>query len=221
MRTAGQRSQHLAGLVAVIVNRLFAKDDKAGLFFVHDFGKDFGNAQRLHILSNNKDRTIRTQLVLALGAYQDPEALSDLIDLLRDPRHAASAASLFACTTGFELVDSPERGSRLGQAEVWYRQQRQKPQWQWLLDALAANKVETTLQPKWFVGKPSKDVVFELTRLLVDGQVPHLWPLTVAVLRSVTGEEHGNVSMHGAAEQRKAIAELYRFGATAVGAASR
>lgn len=199
-------------------------------------GKDLGNLATASLLRQGailavpalraqlakvQDRTIRTQLVLALGAYQDPEALSDLIDLLRDPRHAASAASLFACTTGFELVDSPERGSRLGQAEVWYRQQRQKPQWQWLLDALAVNKVETTLQPQWFVGKPSKDVVFELTRLLVDGQVPHLWPLTVAVLRSVTGEEHGNVSMHGAAEQRKAIAELYRFGATAVGAASR
>jgi hypothetical protein len=199
-------------------------------------GKDLGNLATASLLRQGallavpalrvqlakvQDRTIRTQLVLALGAYQDPEVLSDLIDLLRDPRHAASAASLFACTTGFELVDSPERGSRLGQAEVWYRQQRQKPQWQWLLDAFAANKIETSLQPQSFVGKPTKETVFELTRLLVDGPVPHLWPLTVAVLRNLTGEEHGNVTLHATVEQRKAIAELHRFAVTAVGTSSR
>lgn len=199
-------------------------------------GKDLGNLATASLLRQGallavpalrvqlakvQDRTIRTQLVLALGAYQDPEVLSDLIDLLRDPRHAASAASLFACTTGFELVDSPERGSRLGQAEVWYRQQRQKPQWQWLLDAFAANKIETSLQQQSFVGKPTKETVFELTRLLVDGPVPHLWPLTVAVLRNLTGEEHGNVTLHATVEQRKAIAELHRFAVTAVGASSR
>ena len=199
-------------------------------------GKDLGNLATASLLRQGallavpalrvqlakvQDRTIRTQLVLALGAYQDPEVLSDLIDLLRDPRHAASAASLFACTTGFELVDSPERGSRLGQAEVWYRQQRQKPQWQWLLDAFAVNKIETSLQPKSFVGKPTKETVFELTRLLVDGPVPHLWPLTVAVLRNLTGEEQGNITLHATVEQRKAIAEMYRFAASAVGSASR
>ncbi len=64
LQTAGQRSQHLARLVAVIVNRLFAKDDKAGLFFVHDlgkdFGKDFGNDQRLNVFGNHKDCAVRT-----------------------------------------------------------------------------------------------------------------------------------------------------------------
>lgn len=199
-------------------------------------GKDLGNLATASLLRHGallavpalrvqlakvQDRTIRVQLVLALGAYQDPEALSDLIDLLRDQRYAASAASLFACTTGFELIDSPERGSRLGQAEVWYRQNRAKPQSQWLLDALAANKIEVALTPASFAGKANKETVLELTRLLADCQVPHLWPLLTAVLRTSTGEDHGNVTLHTTTEQRQAIAELYRFAVSSTGTAAR
>ena len=36
LRPAEQRGQHLAGLVAVVVDRLLAEDDEAGLFRLDD-----------------------------------------------------------------------------------------------------------------------------------------------------------------------------------------
>ena len=50
MRQIGQRSEHLAGLVVVGVDGLFAEDDEAGLLFVHHFGKQFGHRQRFGAL---------------------------------------------------------------------------------------------------------------------------------------------------------------------------
>ena len=58
MRTTRQRSEHLAGLVGVVVNCLFAKNDKAGLLFFNDLRQDLGNAQRLDIFSDDEDRAI-------------------------------------------------------------------------------------------------------------------------------------------------------------------
>ncbi len=60
LRTTGQSSEHLASLVRVIVNGLLAKNDEAGLFFVHDLRKDLGNRERLDIFSNDEDRAVST-----------------------------------------------------------------------------------------------------------------------------------------------------------------
>jgi hypothetical protein len=43
----GQSGQHLASLVAVVVNGLFAQDDQTGLLFVHQSFEQFGHGQRL------------------------------------------------------------------------------------------------------------------------------------------------------------------------------
>ena len=47
LRPAEQRGQHLAGLVAVVVDRLLAEDDEAGLLGVDDGLEDLGDRQRL------------------------------------------------------------------------------------------------------------------------------------------------------------------------------
>ena len=60
LRTAGQRGEHLAGLVAVVINRLLAEDDKAGGFFLDNLGEQLGNAQRLDIFGDHQDRAVRT-----------------------------------------------------------------------------------------------------------------------------------------------------------------
>ena len=46
----GQRGQHLAGLVAVVVDGLFAEDDEAGLFFVDQRLEQLGHGQRLQLV---------------------------------------------------------------------------------------------------------------------------------------------------------------------------
>ena len=43
----GQGSEHLADLVGIVVDGLFAQDDQAGLFFVDQRGQQFGHGQRL------------------------------------------------------------------------------------------------------------------------------------------------------------------------------
>ena len=47
LRPAEQRGQHLAGLVAIVVDRLLAQDDQAGLFRVGDRLEQLGHRQRL------------------------------------------------------------------------------------------------------------------------------------------------------------------------------
>ena len=192
-------------------------------------GKDLGNLATASLLRHGaksavpalraqldvvKDSAIREQLVLALGSYQDPAVIPDLLDLLRLPRHAASAASLLSCTTGMPLVESPQSGSRIDQAEAWYRQNKAKPQWQWLLDALQRARVTTSLHADEFTNQTKPETVVELARLLVEAPEARLWPLCCAVLRSTTGEDYGTVTLHSAQAAREAIAERYRLSAT-------
>ena len=47
LRPAEQRRQHLAGLVAVVVDRLLAEDDEAGLLLLDDGLEDLGDGERL------------------------------------------------------------------------------------------------------------------------------------------------------------------------------
>jgi hypothetical protein len=55
----GQRSQHLAGLVAVVVNGLLAQDDQAGLFFVDQGFEQLGHGQGLQLFGGfDQDGTV-------------------------------------------------------------------------------------------------------------------------------------------------------------------
>ena len=47
LRPAEQRGQHLAGLIAVVVDRLLAEDDELGLFRVDDALQELGDGERL------------------------------------------------------------------------------------------------------------------------------------------------------------------------------
>ena len=76
MRQIGQSRQHLAGLVAVVVNRLLAQNDQAGLLFVHQGLEQLGHSQGLQVQVSwglNQDATVCTnghggaQGFLALG----------------------------------------------------------------------------------------------------------------------------------------------------------
>lgn len=185
-------------------------------------GQEIGSLARLHLqrhgaelavpalqqqLERAQDAAIRTELVLLLGSYHTPTVVPDLLDLLRQQKHSAAAAALLSGTTGLDLVSSDER---VAVAEAWYRNNKLKPQWQWLLDALAAAKVQHGLQPEQFVGAGEPPIA-ELARLLVDVAEPRLWTLCAAVLRSNAGVDHGVVSLNTPLEVREAIAARYRM----------
>src|SRR3990167_3921492 len=74
LRQVGQGGEHLAGLVAVVVNGLFAQDHEAGLFLVHQRLEQLGHGQGLQFFGGfHQDGAVRAdghgraQGFLALG----------------------------------------------------------------------------------------------------------------------------------------------------------
>ena len=154
-----------------------------------------------------RDERVRADLVLMLGAYQVPENLPDLMDLLRQTRYAGEAAPLLEGATGVDLVNVPDRITSI---EAWWRDHKEEPQWKWFLDALRRAGVTHTLQEDAL--RPGADLgaVPELCRLLVELEVPRLWVQTSAVLRSVAGEDYGVVTPQTPPEIREGLAARYR-----------
>lgn len=190
--------------------------------FVLGHGKDLGTLARLHLLRQTgtfaipavrsqlqivQEAEIRDELVLLLGAWHDAAAVPELMDLLRKPQRAPEAASLLEGTTGVSFAAASDRIDRI---ESWYREQRTSPQWTWLLDALRANEIATSLRPEHFAADAGLAAVPDLARLLVEVKEPRLWSLVGAVLRTTAREDFGMVSMGTPLEVREAIAARYR-----------
>lgn len=202
------------------------KDPRAAMLLAETIvvgsGTDLGEQARFHLQRQGallavpalraqlplvKDENVHAQLVLLLGMYQEPANVPDLMDLLRQPRHAAEAATLLEGTTGVDLTGAPDR---IGTIEAWWRQNQTREPWQWLLDALAAANVPTTLAPEHFVAGAELAPVVELARLVAEAPAPRLWVLSAAVLRARTGQDYGTVTVQTPVDIREGIAARYR-----------
>ena len=64
---AEQRGEHLARLIAVVVDRLLAQDHEAGLFFFGDLGEDLRHGERL-------DGLVDLDQNAAVGAHGEARA---------------------------------------------------------------------------------------------------------------------------------------------------
>lgn len=186
-------------------------------------GKDLGSLARLYLgrmgaslavpalrfqVRTVQDPAIHDQLVLLLGSYQDPQSIPDLMQLLRTPQHRRDAATALAGTTGLDLVGAEDPWTVV---DDWWRKHRNRPQWMWLLDALAAAKTPTLLRAEQFSPTAGREAIPELARLLTELTEPRLYVLTAAVLRSVSKEDYGVVAMHTPPEARAGIAARYRL----------
>ena len=169
-----------------------------------------------HQLQLSTDPAIRSELVLLLGLYQDPQAVPDLMDLLRDPANVVDAATLLSCTTGLDVVGAADR---IGTVESWWRLNKSTPQWSWLLDALKATEQATSLRAEQFALGEDPAVIEELARLLVEAKEGRVAVLCGAVLRSQTREDYGVLSLATPREVREGIAARYRLLAEAARAA--
>ncbi len=169
-----------------------------------------------HQLQLVTDLTIRGELVLLLGLYQDPQAVPDLMDLMRDPGNAVEAAALLSCTTGLDVVGADDR---IGTVEAWWRLNKTTPQWSWLLDALKAVGQTHALRAEQFALGEDPAAIEELSRLLVDAKEPRVGVLCGAVLRTMTREDYGVLSLATPRDVREGIAARYRLLAEAARAA--
>ena len=84
---AGQRREHLPGLVAVVVDRLLAHDDEAGLFVVDDALQELGDGERL-------DERVGLDQDAAVGAHGErgADGLARLRRADRDDDHLGRLA---------------------------------------------------------------------------------------------------------------------------------
>lgn len=192
-------------------------------FAVVGHGKDLGQMARFylqrlggvlavpalrHQVDIVTDPAIKAQLVLLLGGYQDTKVIPDLLDLLRQPQYAPDAAGLLAGATGYDLQAQEDR---VGAAEQWWRRNKASPQWQWLLDGLKATETPTLLRAEQFAAGAGLQPVPELSRLLVECKTPRLCVLVSAVLRTVTNEDFGVISVQTPVDVREGIAARYRL----------
>jgi hypothetical protein len=177
-------------------------------FYLQRFGGLMAVPALRHQVQIVTNPVIKTQLVLLLGGYQDPASVEDLIDLLREKQYAAEAAALLAGTTGLDLQGQTDR---VGAIEPWWRRNKALPQWQWLLDGLLRTDVATQLRPEHFAPSAGLQAVPELARLMVECKQPWLCVLSSAVLRTVTNQDFGVVTIQTPADVREGIAARYRM----------
>lgn len=213
------------------------KDPRAAMLLAETVvvgsGQDLGEQARFHLqrqgallavpalraqLPTIKDENVRAQLVLMLGLYQEPANVPDLMDLLRQPRYAGEAATMLEGTTGVDLAAVPDRTAAI---EDWWRQNRGREPWQWLLDALAQANVSTSLVPEHFANGADFAPVVELARLVAEAPAPRLWVLSAAVLRAQTGQDYGTVTVQTPVDIREGIAARYRVLADTARAAQK
>jgi HEAT repeat protein len=154
------------------------------------------------------NQKIRRQIVLLLAEFQNPAALQELFVMLTEnPQHLPEIA-LIAGITGQDVT---ERNDRVGYLRAWYRANFSRPQATWFLSALDEQGVEHSLNIEQLRGSGDLSALPELTRLLVDSKIPYLRSLAARVLRLITHEDFGAVSIHTDETRRRAIAERYLY----------
>ena len=154
-----------------------------------------------------QNQAVRQELVTLLASYQDPVVVPDLIQLLREGH---DNLRMVACLEGITGLDITSRDDRIQALERWYRDHKLEPQWRWLLQALQRDNVPTSLADEQFAMDGEMTPVPELARLLVEAKAGRLRSLCAAVLRTVTGEDYGNVSAVTPVDVRENMAARYR-----------
>ncbi len=154
------------------------------------------------------NQAIRRQIVLLLGEFQHPAAFPELLNMLtEEPRHLQEI-SLIAGITGQDVT---ERNDRVEFLRAWYRANIGLPQSIWFLNALGDYQVPHSLDIEQLRGDGNLSGVPELTRLLVEAPAPQLRSLAARILRVVTHQDYGVVSLQAPEDRRRAIAERYLY----------
>lgn len=115
---------------------------------------------------------------------------------------------LIAGITGQNVA---EHNNRMVFLRAWYRANFNLPQSAWFLNALDENGIAHALDLEQLRGSGDLSALPELARLLVEAPLPHLRSLAARILRIITQEDYGTVSIHTDEARRRAIAERYLY----------
>ena len=194
-------------LATIFVVSLGSSTGELARFYLQRMGSKLA-VPALRAQLGTQNRNVRNQIVLLLGGYQDPKAVPDLIDLLRQQYRPLVTASMLAATTGLDVREPADLISAL---EVWYREHSSEPQWLWLIQGLDRAGIPHILTEDQFSAAAGLTPVPELCRIMVDSQLGRMRVLASAVLRSVTGEDYGEIQPATSPEELEAIATRYRL----------
>ncbi|MFO1050969.1 MAG: HEAT repeat domain-containing protein [Planctomycetota bacterium] len=173
-------------------------------------------ALRTHV--NAADPVLRGIAALALADFQDPEALPALMTMLDGDAGRLRVVGAIAGITGHDLV---RENDRAGAMRSWWGVNRNRSQQDWFLQALAEENVATTLTREQLAPDTGTTAVPELTRLVMELELPHLRALAGRLLRTTTGVDYGTVLPLMNEAQRAAICDRYRLLAESTRSASR
>ena len=193
-------------LATIFVVSLGSSTGELARFYLQRMGSKLA-IPALRAQLGTQNRNVRNQVVLLLGGYQDPKAVPDLVDLLRQQYRPLVTASMVAATTGLDVRAPADLISAL---EVWYREHSSEPQWLWLIQGLDRAGIPHILTVEQFTPDADLMPVPELCRIMVDSRLGRMRVLASAVLRTVTGEDYGEIQPATPREQLEAIAMRYR-----------
>ena len=154
-----------------------------------------------------KNQEVRTEIVLMLASWQDPQSVPDLVELLQRRHEPILVAGMLSGTTGLDLDTVADPVYAL---DAWYRDHRQEPQWKWLMQALERDKIPHVLVEEQLAAPQNLGSLPELARLMVDAEQGRIRVLASAVLRQQSGEDYGTLTTTTPREVRETIALRYR-----------
>ncbi len=155
-----------------------------------------------------RDAVVRREIVGLLAELQDPLVIPDLLALLEnEPDHARTAVLLSGCT-GLDLADVNDRAALVRE---WWRTHKDLPQAAWFMESLQRHAIKTTLTVDQLAPRAGPAAVPELTRIMVETDLPHVRVLAAALLRETTERDFGLISMSTDRNRLQAIADRYRY----------
>ena len=164
-------------------------------------------APALLLQLSTQNQEVRTQIVLMLGAWQEPRVVPDLIALLDARREPILVGGMLACTTGLDVEAAADPVLLL---QTFWRENRSTPQWRWLLAALEREQIPHALVEAQFDKAAGMAAAPELARLLVEAEPGRIRVLAAAALRDLTGVDFGSLTPTTPVEVRQQVALRYR-----------
>lgn len=151
----------------------------------------------------------RREMIAVLAELQDPEVVPYLIEASAD--RSTDAGSLIvqvAAVTGLDVSEINDRGAYLRE---WWRTHENQPQAAWYLELLRRENIESPLRVQDLEPGAGNAGVPELLRILTRITNPRVRVLTIAMLRQVTEQDFGALTLNSGDEAARSLADRYRF----------
>jgi len=165
-----------------------------------------------------EDEKLKREYMYLLGEMQDPATFTKILEFASRGIRVKQSCEILASISGFDYCDDADYVAKYA---AWWQAHRGESPERWLLQALAAAEIQTTLRYEDMLpGAPAR-VIDELCRIVEEGKTWPIRALAAYSLREITGQDYGTVNKQTSHGAISALAENYRAWARARSAVSR